>query len=206
MRTIVLIILMILTASVNCLWSQQNNSQAPSNTDEKAVTLTLKETPLPTALNALFKGSGLTYGFAKQTGENSGNEWWNKVTVSVNINNVPFRDAVKIVARAAGLNVIINSSLKQTGIEQQSSLPEVFPGQTDYKDTNGSVMQQPRHGYIFTPIPYSSNQMVNRKQTQQEAMVNGPGMQQGAQYSANLNSINMTAKESKSGKLLKNTA
>ncbi len=214
MRTIVvLIVLILLMASVSCLWSQQfaANTQAIQSTEEKPVTLVLTNTPLPAAMAALFKGTELTYAFMRLAEDKQGDEWWNKVTVSVNITNVPFRDAIRIVARAAGLNIKIRTpEIRDVNPKGPKSGGQLVIGTSVSKEDQSKLVD-----YFFSPSMQSSNQMINQSQIQQTNAYNQKlpdGRQQDANNqrmqgsfqnnSSNTNPIKMTTKDVKSGKVL----
>lgn len=188
MKTIVvLIVLMTLTISANELWTQQPNTAEPQNikSDGKAVSLILKDTPLLTALDSLFKNSGFTYQFVKMNGDETGKEWWHNVTVSINISSVPFREAVKIIAGAAGLTVTETATSK---IQATAS--------ENIKNTS-NVENKKRVDYIFSPASASSNVAINRSQIQQNAYDSFSNMQSVRAYPFKLNT-----KDGKNGKLL----
>jgi|GEM_PF-4378826 len=204
MRTIVaLIVLILLTASGNCVWSQQyaTNAQAAQNTTDKPVTLILKDTPLPTAMDALFKNTDLSYAFARLTAnqdqlESQDYQWWNRVTVSVNITNVPFRDAIRIIARAAGLNIAIRAPESKDTEYKSPPGHNVIGASVPLEDQLKLV------DYLFSPSMQSSNQLINR--TQAEQMAPNNQIQQNYTQNAMSNSgpIKMAAKEGKGTKLL----
>ncbi|MDI6828648.1 MAG: hypothetical protein QME62_09210 [Armatimonadota bacterium] len=109
-------------------------AQAQSET-EKLVTIRVQDTPIRSAIDMLFQGSGKNYGFEAGADQNT--------LITVNLVDVPFTNALNTMLRAAGMTMRQENGIYMIGPKREQTtevaaptewIPEVETDQTTSRD------------------------------------------------------------------------
>jgi len=129
-----ILVLLTLASILTVIVAAPSFAQAQTET-ERLVTIRVQDTPIRSAIDMLFQGSGKNYGFEAGADQNT--------LITVNLVDVPFTNALNTMLRAAGMTMRQENGIYMIGPKKEQTtevtaptewIPEVETDQTTSKD------------------------------------------------------------------------